>query len=319
MLFQSRRRLRAELQGYVALRGRANVRLADFLREQALQPEELYRNQGNSGWTALKREVGLSCAASTVEDDYFSRRFSDLLHIDDPEQLDLMLRLAEPTVRYQTLNESERLRLQMLAYQIDGQHHQTGTGEQFLSRLAQAPELRSELGELAAVLQARSSLRFRPIPGLENVPLCLQARYGIREVLTAVDWLTAERRTPFQAGVLALHDRKTELLFVTLDKSEGYHDAIAYHDYAITADRFHWQSQNSAGPDTTAGKRYLHSPANGWSFQIFIRRNQGEPYWACGPVVFEKAHGEKPMSIEWKMSVPLPMRLFQDFSVLREQ
>ena len=122
---------------------------------------------------------------------YLSRRFSDLLHIDDPEQSELMLRLSEPTLPYQTLGERERRRLQVLAYQVDGQHHQTGTGEQFLSRLARTPELRSELGELAGVLQARGNLRFRPIPGLEGVPLCLHASYGIREVLTAVGWLTS--------------------------------------------------------------------------------------------------------------------------------
>ncbi len=56
---QSWRRLRAELQSYVALRGRATVRLADFLREQAVQPDELYRSQGRSGWTALRRDAGL--------------------------------------------------------------------------------------------------------------------------------------------------------------------------------------------------------------------------------------------------------------------
>ena len=49
--------------------------------------------------------------------------------------------------------------------------------------------------------------------------------------------------------MLPLTRRKTELLFVTLDKSEGYHDRISYHDYAISAERFHWQTQNSAGPD----------------------------------------------------------------------
>jgi hypothetical protein len=41
----------------------------------------------------------------------------------------------------------------------------------------------------------------------------------VREILTAFGFLTADRNSPFQAGVLALHDRSTELLFVTLDKS----------------------------------------------------------------------------------------------------
>ena len=151
------------------------------------------------------------------------------------------------------------------------------------------------------------------------MPLCLHASYGIREILTAVGWLTAEKRIPFQAGVLPLQNRKVELLFVTLDKSEGFHDRIAYRDYAISSERFHWQSQNSAGPDTPAGRRYLESPGNGWSFQLFVRRSKGDPYRACGPVMIEKAEGEKPMSIEWKLGVLLPVHLFQEFSILREQ
>ena len=316
---QSWRRLRAELQSYVALRGRANVRLADFLREQALKPEDLYRSQGRSGWTALRRDAGLLTTPEGSEDEYFGRRFADLLHYDDPEQVDLLLRLGEASAPYGSLGERERRRLQTLAYQVDGQHQQSGTAEAFLDRLSASPEIRAELGELGGVLQSRGNLRSRPVPGLDTAPLCLHAGYGIREILTSVGWLTADRRTPFQAGVLALHDSKVELLFVTLGKSEGYHDRIAYRDYAVSAERFHWQSQNSASPDTPAGQRYLGSPGNGWSFQLFVRRSKGAPYRACGPVTLEKAEGGKPMSIVWKLSVPLPVRLFQEFSVLRGQ
>jgi Domain of unknown function (DUF3427) len=155
------------------------------------------------------------------------------------------------------------------------------------------------------------------VPGLEDTPLCLHGAYGVREVLTAVGWLTASRRAPFQAGVLPLTSRKTELLFVTLDKSEGYHDRIAYHDYAISTERFHWQTQNSAGPDTPAGQRYLESPGNGWSFQLFIRPQRGEPYRACGPVALDSSEGDRPMSIIWRFVCPLPVRLFREYSVLR--
>jgi hypothetical protein len=116
---------------------------------------------------------------------------------------------------------------------------------------------------------------------------------------------------------LALTLRKTELLFVTLDKSEGYHDRIAYHDYAISAERFHWQSQNSAGPDTPAGQRYLNSARNGWQFQLFVRARKDEPYRVCGPVELENAEGNRPMSITWRIRSPLPARMFREFSVLR--
>ena len=53
------RRLQAELGAYVALRGRTDIRLAVFLREQAIEVDDLYRSQGRSGWANLKRDVGL--------------------------------------------------------------------------------------------------------------------------------------------------------------------------------------------------------------------------------------------------------------------
>ena len=320
LISQNWRRLKTELQTYAALRGRSTVQLADFLHDQALELEDVYRagtGQGRSGWTALKRDAGLMVAEPGPEEDYFSRRFGDLLHVDDPRRLDVMAAVGTRHKDSQVPTAEEALRVQMLAYQIDGRHEQAGGHEAFMARVAQHPAIAAELVELSASLQARSTLGAHPVPGLEDTPLCLHAAYGAREILTAVGWMRASRRMPMVSGVLPIAIRKTELLFVTLDKSEGYHDRIAYHDYAISAERFHWQSQNSAGPDTPGGRRYLESATNGWQFQLFVRPRKGEAYRACGPVALESAEGDRPMNIIWKMHTPLPARLFREFSVLR--
>jgi hypothetical protein len=317
---QNWRRIKTELQGYVALRGRAAVSLAGFLHDQALELEDVYRaatGSGRSGWTNLKREAGLLIGEAGPQEEYFSRRFADLLHVDDPLRLDTIEAVAANSDRARRIANESPLAVQMLAYQIDGRNDQTGDVDSFVTRLHAQPELADELRELAGLLQVRSTLPATPLPGLEKIPLVLHAGYGIREVLTALGWLTAERRTPFQAGVLALPTIKTELLFVTLDKSEGYHDRIAYHDYAISTERFHWQTQNSAGPDTTAGRRYLHGAEEGWQFQLFVRARKGNVYRACGPVELESAEGDRPMTIIWKLVRPLSASLFREFSVLR--
>ncbi|MFZ2825435.1 DUF3427 domain-containing protein [Hydrogenophaga sp.] len=317
---QNWRRLKTELQTYAALRGRSAIQLADFLHDQALELEDIYRTgtgQGRSGWTSLKRDAGLIVSEPGPEEDYFSRRFGDLLHVDDPRRLDVMAAVGSHQWSSPAISAEDALGVQMLAYQIDGRHEQAAGHEAFLERLERHPSIAAELVELSALLQARSTLGAHPVPGLEDTPLCLHAGYGAREILTAVGWLTASRRVPFQAGTLSLLSRQTELLFVTLDKSEGYHDRIAYHDYAISAERFHWQSQNSAGPDTPGGRRYLESATNGWQFQLFVRPRKGEAYRACGPVSLESAEGDRPMSIVWRLQTPLPARLFREFSVLR--
>jgi len=318
---QNWRRMKTELQAHVALRGRASVSLAGFLHDQALELEDVYRasnGSGRSGWTNLKREAGLIVAEPGTEEEYFSRRFAGLLHVDDSCRLDAIGSVARDWVEARQEASKASTTVQMLAYQIDGRYDQKGSAGAFVDRLHGQQGIADELRELAALLQARTTLPAMPLPGMEDTPLVLHASYGIREVLTAVGWLTANRRNPFQAGVLALPARRTELLFVTLDKSEGYHDRIAYHDYAISAERFHWQTQNSAGPDTLAGRRYLHSAPEGWKYQLFVRVRKGDVYRACGPVLMESAEGDRPMTIIWRLASPLPVKLFREFSVLRD-
>lgn len=136
-------------------------------------------------------------------------------------------------------------------------------------------------------------------------------------VIVNVSFHTKRRGAVPARGSSQLHERKIELLLVTPDKREGYHEHLAYRDYAISPGRFHWRSQNSAGPDTPVGRRYLESPGNGWSFQLLVRAAKGKPYRACGPVTVECTKGRKPMSIHWHLAVHLPNPLFREFSILR--
>jgi len=318
---QNWRRMRTELQAYAALRGRRDVELGDLLREQKLELDDVYRagtGQVRSGWTALKRDAGLLVSDPGPEETYFSRRFADLLHVDDSRRRNVMAKIGAQSGAPLPISREDALVAQMLAYQVDGQHKQTGDHESFSQRLRQHPEIAGELSELATLLEARSSLGVEtPLPGLEDTPMLLHAGYGIREILTGVGWLTAQRRSPFQSGTLPLASRKTELLFVTLDKSEGYHARISYHDYAISPDRFHWQTQNEASPETMNGRRYIESGTNGWQFQLFVRTRKNTPYRACGRAFLQSAEGGKPMSIVWRLETPLPARVFTEFSVLR--
>lgn len=317
MVANNWRRLRVELQTYAALRGTGNIVLADFLREQSLELEDIYRRGARSGWTELKRDAGLMVAEPGPEEAYFSRRIGDLCHADDPRRLDVLRAVGVSGGVDAKLIEDAAPELQMLAYQVDGTHAQVGGPAAFMERISQNPAIGAEMAELADVLESRENVSFKALPGLEYTPLCLHAGYHIREILTAVGWLTATQRTPFQSGSLALRARKTELLFVTLDKSAGYHDRIAYRDYAISPTRFHWQTQNSAGPDNASGRRYMESSANGWHFQLFVRTRKGEPYLACGPVGLESIEGDRPMNVVWHLEQPLPAKWFREFSMLR--
>jgi superfamily II DNA or RNA helicase/HKD family nuclease len=313
-------RLTRELQAYASLNGRQNVRLADFLHDQALSLSDIYRAKGNSGWAALRRAAGLTVNDVGEEEEYFGRRFAALLHSSDPSQISLMSRLAEAGLGELGSDAEQVLRLQMLAYQVDGTASRVGSGKAFAKRLLENPNSAQELSELSKVLNTSALPHAVTIPGLQFAPLCLHGHYRLNEILTAVGFLTAVARPFFNTGVLRLKDRQIELMFVTLDKRSGFHESVAYHDYAISHDLFHWQSQNSAAPTTTIGRQYLESVgenANGWSYQLFVRIDPDSPYLACGPTKFQGSHGDRPMNITWKLDIPLPAAAFSQFSVLR--
>lgn len=317
---QNWRRLTAELRYYATTRRGAPLTLTDFVRDQCLDLEDLYDTK--PGWTALCRAAGLEHAAPDPDETYLSKHLGALLHVDDPEHLQILRRVAEDPAALLAhctqLAPAERRRIQMLAYQIFSDRNALMDVLAFLARMAANPAMCRELAQLATCLDERADLDPQPLPGAPaDWPLTLHAAYQIREILTAVGWLTPERRIPFRAGVLALPEHRIELLFVTLDKRDGFNERIAYHDYAISPELFHWQSQNSAGPDTAAGRRYCESPSNDWKFQLFVREARGQAYRALGPVSLERWEGDRPLSITWRLERALPVALFQRYSVLR--
>lgn len=317
---QSWHRMTAELQAYSTLKGRENVTLANFLYDQTLSVDDVYRTTGKSGWTALRRAAGLIVGEAGPEEDYFGRRFTALLHSDDPAQVEVMSNIESVQLDAPNGDTDETTRLQMLAYQVDGTSARVGSGKAFAQRLNANPHTAGELAQLAAVLSSNALPHPVPVPGLEFAPLCLHGHYRLNEILSAVEFLTATERPFFNTGVHRMPERQVELMFVTLDKRSGFHKTIAYHDYAISHDLFHWQSQNSTAPTTRIGQRYIHSVgdrANGWTFQLFVRTDSDSAYLACGPATFQSSHGERPMNITWRLSVPLPAAAFSQFSVLR--
>jgi len=307
------RRLQTELTSYRARHGAEEIHLAEFVREQALEFEDIYRKNGASGWTRLKRDTQLIAGAPTELETKLNRRFKDVLHIDDPDYLSVMRAIGQGEL---TEDELSHKRALMLAYQICG-----GSGVQtqssFLQDLAATPELMKELVELADALDAATNEQFKPLPELETTGLKLHSAYKIREILTALDYYTETSYSPFQAGVWRSHEAKLEVLFVTLDKQNALHEGVAYDDYAINKELFHWQSQNTTATHGAVGQRYLNSATNGWQFQLFVRENKDKPYRACGPLEFVKSEGSKPMSITWKLKYPLTAKLFQAYSVVR--
>ncbi|HEX5359967.1 MAG TPA: DUF3427 domain-containing protein, partial [Fluviicoccus sp.] len=303
-----------ELRAYHFTRQGKAYGLPDFLYDQHIELTDLYRPTMPSGWTMLRTAAGLHDESWTTNGMQMAKRLSSLLHHNDPGYLRFLESLSVDSP--DLLHETERRRWLMLGYQLLAKD--PITIEQVRETLTTHPALRLELNQLAGILLDQSSISGHPLTGwLAHSPLCLHGRYTRAEILAAVGKHQDGQRAHNREGILRLAEEKTELMFVTLDKTEGFHDSIAYRDYAISPRRFHWQTQNAAGPTTKAGQQYLESPGNGWQFFLFVRQNADSAYHALGAVTQLSISGDRPMSVVWELQKDMPVALFQEFSVLR--
>src|SRR5690606_28089713 len=79
-------------------------------------------------------------------------------------------------------------------------------------------------------------------------------------------------KSNIREGVAISKDKNTELLFITLNKSEkDFSPTTLYEDFAISETLFHWQSQNSVKAESIKGKSYINHQRDGKRILLFVR------------------------------------------------
>lgn len=154
--------------------------------------------------------------------------------------------------------------------------------------------------------------------GFES-PLDVYCRYTRDQILVAMDFMNPQN---VREGVRYLPGWNTEILFVTLNKSEkDFTQSTLYRDYSISDSLFHWQSQSTTSEESKVGQRYINQKKNKARILLFVREEKENtsgsfPYTFLGPVEYLSHEGSKPMSIVWNVLYPTPPRFLEKTSKL---
>lgn len=300
--------LRTELSAWLTSHPNQIPTLAQFLHDTHIDLADLYSN-GRS-WTWLKRQLNLPLAAAADGEEDIAKRIGSLIHVNDAT----MIAAWRTALQNGHVDET---RVSMLVYQMLPKSKLSPRA--FLALMNDHVAIKMELLEFFTLLDERSMFdSVSLIAAPKTWPLRLHARYETREIQAAIGHANAERPLPMTSGVLPLGDEQIEVLFVTLDKSEGFGERVQFNDYALTPELFHWQTQNRASTINKSGRRYIESMTNGWRFQLFVRENRESAFVAMGPVQLQRHSGSTPISIEWRLEQPMPISLFRRFALLRD-
>jgi superfamily II DNA or RNA helicase/HKD family nuclease len=300
-----------------------DVGLGDFLHATMLDLEDVYRTRGWT-WLGLRRLAGLPAPGDGVSDE-LAKAVAGLLHVDDSDRLTVWRRELEREAPPDVERVSPRTRrlLTMLHFLLRGVQAPVASLQASLDALWGDEGARAELRELLALLDGRTDHLTHALGDPLGVPLRVHGRYTRDEVLAAFDYLQPTAPISHREGVYFDKATGTDVFFITLEKSETHFSPTTrYEDYPLARDRFHWQSQNATSRESATGRRYLGSREGLGPVLLFVRlrrkddRQLTAPYLFLGPARLESAEGDRPISIVWRLTRPMPAETYERAKVV---
>lgn len=306
----SMRRLVKELMAYDTV-----PTLAQFVENCGQDVRLMYK--GNNCWTTLKAAAG---KCSFVANDDISRSLikgmGNLTHINSVAFIRFIRNfIAKGCKLSNTSANSADMHFSIMLYYALFQDRIGKMGfssiDEALERVGHYPLLKQEIIELMDYLH--DNLEFKTYPLGADFPngLELYGCYTREEIFALYNRQTADKKMQGVAsGAFSVEEYNTELLFVTLNKSDkDFSPSTQYNDYFISERRFHWQSQNMMS-HSNSGSRYVNQKENGRRFLLFVREDKKDgygntsPYYCMGLLNYVSSHGNYPMNIEWQLQKP---------------
>ncbi len=299
------------------------TRLGGFMRDAGAELEDIYARPGSGHcFTELRRRAGYVIDANLPPvKDYLLKAIGRLTHVDDHERIEVWrdILAADHSDRI-SRHQGRKHHLGLMLFAILGGRRQSiHEADQVLESVYQSEELRSEISDLLEILADRTRTVSRPLDPNGVIPLSSHATYTLGEIVAAHGYTDHHGALILpQGGVLWNNATQTDLLFVTLEKSDrDYSPTTNYADYPISPTLFHWESQNTASPGTPTGRRYIEQPTQGTNVILFVRERKRDgrgvtlPYHCLGHAQYQGHESERPMKVLWKLERPMPGWLYQ--------
>ncbi len=297
--------------------------LQHFLEEYKIPLQYIYKK---GSWTRLCAEAGVLSDFSAKNEIELVRAIGKKWLLNNSiSYLSFILKLAKQNfnINIDQLDECEKTMCLMLHYDVWQNPKGFENLNDSIKAIGNNIILNHELIEFLEILIDKIDFIEKEIDLGYSMPLKIHSRYTREQICCAFGYHTFENKQVSQAGVININAKNTEILFITLEKSEKeYSPTTLYNDYAFSDRLFHWQSQNSAKAEIGAGLSYVKQRVNNKKILLFVReRNNDEfgntiGYVFLGDANYIEHEGQKPMNITWELNEPLPAYLWTDSAKL---
>ena len=288
--------------------------MANFLKHYRMDPRAIYK----------KDNFSRLCVLAGVLDDFdepsekeTTKALSRLASIDSRRLIKFIIGLLEDidNVDFNKMTEIEKRMLQMFYVTvwmevIDFDSPQKAYTN--IEELASSPILLKEMKELLTYRFENIDFIDKKMDFSFDCPIDLHCTYSRDQILVALDFM---KPSTVREGVKWLPEKKIDVLFVTLNKSDkDYSPTTMYNDYSINETMFHWQSQSTTSEHSSTGNRYINHRSIGSKVLLCVRDAKKDSwgntasYSVLGFVDYVNHSGSNPMNIIWKLNDEIPAK-----------
>ncbi|MUP46977.1 DUF3427 domain-containing protein [Gramella sp. BOM4] len=293
------------------------LNLSNFLEFHHLEIPQIYKK---GSWKRLCADAGIIEDFSEPNEKELTNFISNrLIQCNSISYLKFIKILCKVNFDISEVSPEDRLKALMLHYDVwqkSGPECNFESLQESLYQIGRNPIMTQEILEVIDYSIDKIDFIEKPIDIGFELPLKLHSRYNRNQILVAIRRHKFKKAKPSREGASYEKSINTEALFVTLKKSDKeYSPTTMYEDYAVNKHLFHWQTQNSASPNTPKGQAYINSEK---TVLLFVREQNKDEYGftmgyvLLGEVSFQKFSGEKPMNIEWKLDEPIPSYILKE-------
>lgn len=292
------------------------LNLPNFLKHYNLSLYDFYGKSGDRSFMRMAVEAGVAEAFTLENETKLVKRLPSLFHIDSLKFIGFIIKYLKNELKEQ-LNNEEKLMISMLYYTFYSSEPKKEGFNSFRNGLSSIKNSESFKKEIIDILTYKLSKV--DMMNLKNdfsfqCPLDVHCSYTTNQILASLGYFNEEKCPSFREGAKYFEDKKLDIFFVTLNKSEkDFSPSTLYEDYAINEKLFHWQSQSKTAEKSVTGQRYINHRRTGNSIALFAREYKTSngytsPFIFLGTCEYVSHNGEKPMSIVWKLKEEMPPR-----------
>ena len=296
--------------------------LENFLTYYRLDPSDIYSKGSFSRLSVL---AGIGEDFSNQDEDRITKAIRKVSDIDSRKWLNFLLNIMKhlDTAELRDLSNSEEKMLNMFQYTAWGKSLQESGFRDYVetfTRIRECGPLFNEMMEIMEYQLSRTDIVDFDIDLGYECPLELHCNYTRDQVLVSLGVKNPEN---IREGVKFIPELKTDILFVTLNKSDkDYSPTTMYEDYLLSDRLFHWQSQSTTSEGSVTGRRYTSHRETGNNILLFVREFKktvdglGAPYTFLGMVNYKSHEGSNPMNIIWELEKAVPAKYMKKIGKL---